>query len=115
MDSVEKRQKQFFVKCAQDKKWKQSDREEEFNRIRKEYHKVIEEAGEKVNLAEDAYSLVDKYMRKLDQELLKFKLELEADNRGKGARVDQYQNSYPIPILQQSFLTIPIPILGEAS
>ena len=83
MDSVEKRQKQFFVKCAQDKKWKQSDREEEFNRIRKEYHKVIEEAGEKVNLAEDAYSLVDKYMRKLDQELLKFKLELEADNRGK--------------------------------
>jgi len=82
VDSVEKRQKQFFVKCAQDKKWKQSDREEEFNRIRKEYHKVIEEAGEKVNLAEDAYSLVDKYMRKLDQELLKFKLELEADNRG---------------------------------
>ena len=82
VDSVEKRQKQFFVKCAQDKKWKQSDREEEYNRIRKEYHKVIEEAGEKVNLAEESYSLVDKYMRKLDQELLKFKLELEADNRG---------------------------------
>ena len=44
--------------------------------------KVIEDASEKVQLAEDSYSLVDKYMRKLDQELLKFKLELEADNRG---------------------------------
>merc|ERR1712083_495432 len=43
---------------------------------------VIEDASEKVQLAEDSYSLVDKYMRKLDQELLKFKLELEADNRG---------------------------------
>ena len=59
-----------------------SDREDEFGKIKKEYQKVIEEAGEKVNLAEDSYSLVDKYMRKLDQELLKFKLELEADNRG---------------------------------
>ena len=49
------------------------------------YHcnfQVIEDASEKVQLAEDSYSLVDKYMRKLDQELLKFKLELEADNRG---------------------------------
>lgn len=26
--------------------------------------------------------LVDRYLRKLDQELLKFQLELEADNRG---------------------------------
>ena len=43
---------------------------------------VIEDASEKVQLAEDSYSLVDKYMRKLDHELLKFKLELEADNRG---------------------------------
>ena len=33
-------------------------------------------------MAEDSYGLVDKYMRKLDHELLKFKLELEADNRG---------------------------------
>ena len=62
---------------------------------------VIEEAGEKVTVAEDAYSLVDKYMRKLDQELLKFKLELEADNRGiteilekRSLEMDQQQVSY---------------------
>jgi len=55
---------------------------DEYESIRKEYQKVIEDSSEKVQLAEDSYSLVDKYMRKLDQELLKFKLELEADNRG---------------------------------
>merc|ERR1719204_2251576 len=84
VDSLEKRQKQFFFKCANthDKKWKIQERDEEYSKIRKEYNKVIEEAGEKVALAEDSYSLVDKYMRKLDQELLKFKLELEADNSG---------------------------------
>ena len=28
------------------------------------------------------YDLVDRYLRRLDQELHKFKMELEADNRG---------------------------------
>jgi inhibitor of growth protein 3 len=32
--------------------------------------------------AEECYNLVDRYLRKLDQELHKFKMELEADNRG---------------------------------
>ena len=36
----------------------------------------------KVQIAEDCYTLVDRYLRKLDDELLKFKCELEADNRG---------------------------------
>ena len=31
---------------------------------------------------QECYSLVDRYLRKLDEELLKFKCELEADNRG---------------------------------
>ncbi len=33
-------------------------------------------------MAEECYGLVDRYLRKLDEELLKFKCELEADNRG---------------------------------
>ena len=73
---------------------------------------MIEEAGEKVTVAEDAYSLVDKYMRKLDQELLKFKLELEADNRGiteilekRSLEMDQQQVSYVRGLLRLFFWT----------
>ena len=36
----------------------------------------------KIQIAEESYGLVDRYLRKLDQELHKFQLELEADNRG---------------------------------
>lgn len=80
VDSLEERQKNFFSNCAKNKL--KGSEKEDYESIRKEYQKVIEDASEKVQLAEDSYSLVDKYMRKLDQELLKFKLELEADNRG---------------------------------
>lgn len=81
MDQLDEKQKVFFANCTS-KRLKGPDREEEYEQLRQEYQKVIEDASEKVALAEDSYSLVDKYMRKLDQELLKFKLELEADNRG---------------------------------
>ena len=37
---------------------------------------------EKVQQANQMYDLVDRYLRRLDQELHKFKMELEADNRG---------------------------------
>ena len=43
---------------------------------------MIVEASDKIQVAEDCYSLVDRYLRKLDEELHKFKMELEADNRG---------------------------------
>merc|ERR1719430_1113006 len=59
-----------------------TEREEQYNNIKKDYNKVIEEANEKLHIAEDCYGLVDRYLRKLDQELHKFQLELEADNRG---------------------------------
>jgi len=39
-------------------------------------------ADEKVHQANQMYDLVDRYLRKLDQELYKFKMELEADNAG---------------------------------
>lgn len=47
-----------------------------------EYGKAFEDAEEKVNLANQIYELVDRYLRRLDQELQKFKIELEADNAG---------------------------------
>lgn len=35
-----------------------------------------------MQLANQIYDLVDRHLRKLDQELAKFKMELEADNAG---------------------------------
>jgi inhibitor of growth protein 3 len=37
---------------------------------------------EKVQLANQIFDLVERYLRRLDQEVSKFKLELEADNKG---------------------------------
>ena len=59
-----------------------TEREEKYQAIRKDYMKVVEDSQEKIQIAEESYALVDRYLRKLDQELHKFQLELEADNRG---------------------------------
>lgn len=47
-----------------------------------EYYKILEDADEKVQLANQMYDLVDRYLRRLDSELFKFKCELEADHNG---------------------------------
>lgn len=79
VDSLEARQKDFFGRAAG---MSVGEREEEYNNIRRDYLKVVEESKEKIQIAEESYGLVDRYLRKLDQELHKFQLELEADNRG---------------------------------
>jgi len=43
------------------------------------------------------YDLVDRYLRRLDQELHKFKMELEADNRGITELLEKRNNSFIIP------------------
>jgi len=79
VDSLQDRQKTFFAGAAA---MSPTEREEQYNNIRKDYMKVVEESKEKIQIAEESYGLVDRYLRKLDQELHKFQLELEADNRG---------------------------------
>ncbi|CAH1101850.1 unnamed protein product [Psylliodes chrysocephalus] len=83
MDELEKRVKSFFNDC---KRFPPESLpptvDGEFESIRKEYYKALEEADEKVHLASQMYDLVDKYLRRLDSELHKFKCELEADNKG---------------------------------
>ncbi|XP_076759197.1 inhibitor of growth family, member 3 [Xylocopa sonorina] len=79
MDCLEKKVKMFFANA---KKMKPSEKEAEYEAIRREYYKTLEDADEKVHLANQMYDLVDRYLRKLDQELHKFKMELEADNKG---------------------------------
>lgn len=52
------------------------------SKIKQEYQKALEDADEKVQLANQIYELVERHLRKLDQEVAKFKMELEADNAG---------------------------------
>ncbi|XP_055761379.1 inhibitor of growth protein 3-like isoform X1 [Salvelinus fontinalis] len=79
MDQLEQRVNEFFVNAKKNKpEW----REEQMGVIKKDYYKALEDADEKVQLANQIYDLVDRHLRKLDQELAKFKMELEADNAG---------------------------------
>ncbi|KAL0274750.1 UNVERIFIED_CONTAM: hypothetical protein PYX00_002801 [Menopon gallinae] len=79
IDSLEKRVKTFFSNA---KKMKPEEKEKEYQEIRKAYYKTLEDADEKVHLGSAMHDLVDRYQRRLDIELYKFKMELEADNRG---------------------------------
>ncbi|XP_063302907.1 inhibitor of growth protein 3 isoform X2 [Pelobates fuscus] len=79
MDQLEQRVGEFFVNAKKNKpEW----RDEQMASIKKDYFKALEDADEKVQLANQIYDLVDRHLRKLDQELAKFKMELEADNAG---------------------------------
>ncbi|XP_028810713.1 inhibitor of growth protein 3 [Denticeps clupeoides] len=79
MDQLEQRVNDFFINAKKNKpEW----REEQMEVIKKDYYKALEDADEKVQLANQIYDLVDRHLRKLDQELAKFKMELEADNAG---------------------------------
>ncbi|XP_069142606.1 inhibitor of growth protein 3-like [Argopecten irradians] len=81
LDSLDERVKTFFKKCIQSNV-KSESKEEEFEKIKQDYYKSLEDADEKVQLANHIHDLVDRHLRKLDQELSKFKMELEADNMG---------------------------------
>lgn len=81
VDPLEKRIRHFFGQCKRGEiQGTQSDNE--YNAIRKDYYKILEDADEKVQLAGQMYDLVERYLRRLDSELYKFKCELEADNNG---------------------------------
>ncbi|CAM1322412.1 ING3 (predicted) [Pycnogonum litorale] len=79
MDSLDERVRTLFMNA---KKMKPEQRDIEYEKIRQDYYKALEDADEKVQIANQIYDLVDRYLRRLDQELQKFKMELEADNAG---------------------------------
>ncbi|XP_062567846.1 inhibitor of growth protein 3-like isoform X2 [Saccostrea cucullata] len=81
LDNLDERVKNFFKKCTQPN-MKVESKDEQFKLIKQDYYKTLEDADEKVQLANHIYDLVDRHLRKLDQELSKFKMELEADNAG---------------------------------
>lgn len=78
-DAIEEKVKVFFSNA---KKMKTDQRDSEFNKLIQEYEKTIEEGEEKMELANQMCDLVEKYLKGLDSEIQKFKLELEADNSG---------------------------------
>ncbi|KAF5295313.1 hypothetical protein FQA39_LY13178 [Lamprigera yunnana] len=82
LEELDRRVKIFFADCKRYQNEVPQSIDSEFQDVRKEYYKVLEDADEKVHLANQVYELVDKYLRKLDTELHKFKCELEADNKG---------------------------------
>ncbi|XP_023937270.1 inhibitor of growth protein 3 [Bicyclus anynana] len=81
MDTLEKRVRTLFGGCRRGEV-NTDQANTEFADIKKGYTKTLEEADEKVTLANQMYDLVDRYLRRLDTELHKFKCELEADNKG---------------------------------
>ena len=58
------------------------ERDKEYNEIRRAYLKSLETADEKVQMATSFHDMVVTYLKRLDAECHKFKMELEADNRG---------------------------------
>lgn len=60
---------------------------------KKEYAKLLENADDKIQIASQLYDLIEKYIKKLDQELHKFKLELEADHAGITSKLEQVISS----------------------
>lgn len=58
------------------------DIEKDHNSILKEFEKNIEDSDEKIVIAQNMTDCVGKYFRHMEQDLLKFKVELEADNPG---------------------------------
>ncbi|KAF5301014.1 hypothetical protein FQR65_LT08997 [Abscondita terminalis] len=82
LEELDKRVRLFFSDCKRYPNELPPSLDIEFQEIRKEYYKSLEDADEKVHLANQMYELVDKYLRRLDTELHKFKCELEADNKG---------------------------------
>ncbi|XP_027198356.2 inhibitor of growth protein 3-like [Dermatophagoides pteronyssinus] len=63
--------------------------EQEYLRLKQDFEKIIEYSLEKVSISIQLSELIDKYYRRLEVELQKFKLELEADNAGITERLEK--------------------------
>lgn len=77
--SVFCRSKTFFTLARKEKlEWKK----EQFDAICAEYDEVVHEADEKVQISVQMHDYMERHLKRLDQELQKFNLELEADTAG---------------------------------
>ncbi|KAL1450815.1 hypothetical protein WDU94_003135 [Cyamophila willieti] len=79
LDQLQNKVNQFYQRAPS---LSPEQREKEFNNILHEYNKPLVDSEEKINLATQIQEFLNKYTRKLEQDIQKFKLELEADNSG---------------------------------
>ncbi|XP_047122695.1 inhibitor of growth protein 3 isoform X1 [Hydra vulgaris] len=79
IDTMDTRVRKFFTDA---RKSKPEEIEKEYENIHNCYKQALDDADEKVSMASQIYDLVDRHLRKLDQELGRFKMELEADCSG---------------------------------
>uniref|UniRef100_A0A182MSX5 Inhibitor of growth protein n=1 Tax=Anopheles culicifacies TaxID=139723 RepID=A0A182MSX5_9DIPT len=80
-DALDKRVRMLFQQCRRGE-ISSPMADVEFDSIRTNYYRVLDDSDEKIQLAGQMYDLVERYLRRLDTELDKFKCELEADHNG---------------------------------
>jgi len=79
IDTLDTRVRRFFSDA---RKSKTDTLDDEYASIHSAYKLALDDADEKVSMASQIYDLVERHLRKLDQELSRFKMELEADCSG---------------------------------
>lgn len=77
--SLDEQMKVFFSNA---KRMKSGEKAAAFEKIRRQYYKMLDDADEKVNIASNLHDSLERYVRRIDAEIEKFKCELEADSPG---------------------------------
>ena len=94
LNSLEDRSRTFFTLSRKNKEdW----REQQFNSLSEEYDKALEMSKDKVRISSQVLEMTERYMKRLDQDLNHFTLELEADTGGITEMLEQksYQLDRP--------------------
>ncbi|UXI20337.1 DH31 receptor [Sarcoptes scabiei] len=78
-DELDVKMNEFFVKKSN---LQEDIRDAEFMALKQQYSKILEIMEDKIMVVDHMFDLIDKYSKRLNFEIHKFKLELEADNPG---------------------------------
>ncbi|THD19540.1 Inhibitor of growth protein [Fasciola hepatica] len=92
LESLHEVTKAFFEDCKYDR-LSDFDKSLQHSEVMKEYDKALAYCREKRDIVEKIYTTYTKLVRKLDAELEKFRLELEADNSGITEQIEQRTNA----------------------
>ena len=79
LHSLQDKTKTFFALCRKDKS---ALREHQYQQLCQDYEKTVDQSGDKVKLATQIHDLLDRHMRRLEHDLNRFTIELEADTAG---------------------------------
>lgn len=91
MEPLDSRLNEFFQKCSQNS-LTTSQQSQEYEKILKEFDEVESKNVDKILITDQMKDTFNKMIKKLDTELNKFKLELEADNPGSAEAIELMVN-----------------------